>query len=230
MLVVMVMMVLCFIRKAGKLVAKRFCSLHCGQNGISADLIPRGNDERCTRVALTNDGKGIGKAPVGDAIGMRENDAARVLDLIPKKLAEVFHIHLALPCINDGCLRIQRHIVRANVANGADDVAELSDARRLDQDTIGGKLGKNLAKGLSEIADETAADAARIHLGDLNTRVAHKSAVDANLAEFIFNQNEFFSCVRLADQLFDQGRFSRTEKARKHVNFRHDIRPLYKYI
>ena len=223
-----VMVMLGLLRKASELVTERIGLLHGGQDRAARDLAPGRRNERRAGIVLTKDRNRIGKTGIRDAIGMRKDDASGVLDLIAEELTEVFHIHLAFSGVNDRRCGVKDDLIRADVANGTDNVTELTDTRRLDQNTVGRKLCEHLFKCVAEIADEAAADAAGIHFGDLDARVAHKAAVDADLSELVFDQNELFAVIRLCNQLFDQGRFTCTEKARKNVNFRHFSCPLYK--
>ncbi len=61
----------------------------------------------------------------------------------------------------------------------------------------------HLLKRSGEIADQAAADAAGIHLVDLNTGFLHKPTVDANLAKFVLDQHKLLSGIRLFDELFN---------------------------
>ena len=168
---------------------------------------------------LADDGDALGELGVGGLIGVREDDGAGVGDLVAEKLAEVLHIHLALAGVHDRRERIELRLVRRHALDGADHVAEFADARRLDQDAVGGKLGQHLFERAPEITDQTATDAARIHLGNFDPGVLHKAAVDADLSEFVFDQDELFALERLLDEFFDERGFSRAEKARENIDF-----------
>ena len=76
--------------------------------------------------------------------GMREHNAACVLDLIKEKFPEVFQIHLALLGIHHSAGGIALRALGVRLLNGADDVGELADARRLDDDAIGRILCRDL--------------------------------------------------------------------------------------
>ena len=66
-----------------------------------------------------------------------------------------------------------------------------------------------------------AADAAGVHLGDVDAGILQKAAVNADLAEFVFDQHNLFTLERFLDELFDQGRFACTQKAGENINFRY---------
>ena len=83
-------------------------------------------------------------------------------------------------------------------------------------------LLKDLNQRPSEIANQRAADAAGVHLVDLNSRLLHKAAVDADLAEFVLNEDELFSGIGFLDHLFDQGCLASTQKTGVDVNNCHE--------
>ena len=152
---------------------------------------------------------------------MRKNDTACVFDLIAEELAEVFHIHFALGRVHNRAEGVEDGVFEFCVRHRFDDVGELTYPRRFDDDTVGRVLRRDLLQSFGEIADERATDTARIHFGDIDTRVLQKSAVDTDLAEFVLDQNDLFSRVRLFDEFFDKGGLSRAQKSRKNIDFRH---------
>ena len=95
------------------------------------------------------------------------------------------------------------------------------DAGRLDQDAVGRILRNDLLERAAEIAHQRAADAAGVHLRDLDAGLLQKAAVNADLAELILDQDELLAVIGLLDHLFDQSRFARAEKAGININFRH---------
>ena len=152
-----------------------------------------------------------------------ENNGTCIFDLIAEEFAEVFQIHFAFLRIDNGGKTVERDVVAVDLFNGMDDVAEFAHAGGLDDDAVGGEFVQNLGERLLEVADQATANASGIHFGDLNAGVLQKSAVDADLAEFVFDQNDFFAAERFAEQLFDQSGFSGTEEAGDNINFCHRI-------
>ena len=55
------------------------------------------------------------------------------------------------------------------------------------------KLIHNLAQCLSEITNQGAADAARIHFCNVDPGVLQEAAVDSDLAKFILDQNDLLT-------------------------------------
>ena len=156
-------------------------------------------------------------------------------DLIVVELAEVLHIHFDLVHVRNGHKAVQLHgQLLAHALHGAGDVAQLADARRLDEDAVGVVGLNDLFQRLAEVADQTAADAAGVQLVDLNTGLAHKAAVNADLAEFVLDQDDLFARKGFLDELFDKGGLAGTEKAGENVDlgfvFSHSWVPLFRCL
>ena len=61
---------------------------------------------------------------------------------------------------------------------------------------------QHLPQRLAEVAHQGAADAAGVHLGDLDAGVLEKAAVNADLTELIFDQNDLLRLRRLPPAVF----------------------------
>ena len=172
---------------------------------------------------LTNKRNAFFKALFRNAFGVAENDRRRIFNLIVEKFAKVFHIHLAAVSVNNCCKAVELHFVILHRLNRTNNIAELADARRLNDDSVRGILINYLCERRCKIADKTAANAARIHLGNIDSRILHESAVNSDFAEFIFDQNKLFSAECFFDQLFNKRSFACAQKTRKNVYFSHYI-------
>ena len=195
--------------------------LHGLENLRAGDLIPRGGDDRGGGVLLAQHGDAAVELGLTQPVGAGEDDRARVLDLIVEELAEVLHVDAALVRVDDGGEAVELQFVRLDTLHSADDVGELADAGGLDEDAVGAELLEHLLEGLLKVADEAAADAAGIHLVDRDARVLQETAVDGDLAELVFDEDDLLAGIRLGDELLDQRRFPRAEKAGENVNFGH---------
>ena len=118
-------------------------------------------------------------------------------DLVVVKFAKVLDIKLALVGVGDGGGGIDLHAL--HVRDGTDDVAELADAAGLDQDAVGVVFLHHLRQRDGKVAHQGAADAAAVELVDLDARLGHKAAVDADLAELVLDQNQLLALVGLGD-------------------------------
>jgi hypothetical protein len=110
---------------------------------------------------------------------MRQNDTACIFNLIVEEFTEIAHIHLAFVHVGNCGKAVEKNSLACHVLYRANDVRELSNARGLNEDTLGSVSLNHLSERLAEIAHKGAADAAGVHFGNLNARVLHKSAVDA---------------------------------------------------
>ena len=158
----------------------------------------------------------------GGGVGVGQNDTARVLHLVVEEFTEVLHVHLALARIHHGGEAIQHCPFGGGALYGADDVGEFAHARGLNEDAVGCVLGQHLRQGLAEIANQGAADAAGIHLVDLDARLGEEAAVDADLTELVLDEYQLLACVGLSDELFDEGGLTGPKEAGKNVDFGHD--------
>ena len=83
----------------------------------------------------------------------------------------------------------QGHIVGGNLFHGTDDIGQLAYTGRFDDNPVGMVLIYDLGQSLAEITHQTAADAAGVHFGNIDTRVLEETAIDADLTKFIFDKN-----------------------------------------
>ena len=195
--------------------------LHSLQNLCTCNLIPRRRNNGGVPVMLSQKSDAGVQFLLGKSVHMTQNDRARVLHLIVEELTEVLHIHLAFLRIHNSRETVQLNLIIMQILHGNNHVAEFSNARRLDQYPIRGKLLDDLIQRPSEIAYQTTADAARVHLIDLHSSILQKSAVYADFAEFVLNQNDLLVTIRLFNQFFDQRRFSGSKKTGENIYFCH---------
>ena len=145
-----------------------------------------------------------------------------MLDLVQEKLSKVLGIHLALHRVRNCDEAVEEHrFVFGHALYGADDVGQLAHAGRLDDDAVGMIGLDDLFERFAEIAHQRAADAARIHLGNLDAGLLQESAVNADFAEFVLNEHNLLALKRLLQQLFDERGLACAQKPRNNVNFGH---------
>ena len=197
--------------------------LHRREDRLAADVVPRGRDDARLRVVLAQQRDDGLQLLLAHALRAAEQNRAGVFNLVEEELAEVLDVHAALARVRDGhkAAHLGLRDVLFHALDRADHVGELSHAARLDQDAIRVILVDHLAQRLAEVAHQRAADAAGVHLRHLDAGLLHKAAVNADLAEFVFNQNDLLAGKRLFKQFLDQRRLARAKKAGKNINFRH---------
>ena len=72
-----------------------------------------------------------------------------------------------------------------------------------------------------------AADAAGIHLRDLDAGILQKAAVDADLTELVLDQDHFLAMEGLGEELLDERGLTGTQKTRYNVDFCHKTTLLF---
>ena len=220
-LVMVVMFVFLLLRQLLQGGSQGIATLHGGQQLFAVQFVPGGGYNSRGGVLFPQQRHTGIQLFLLHAGGTAEDDGTGVFHLVIEKLAEILHIHFSLGGIHHGGKAVQDDLLDAEILHGADDVAELSNTGRFDEDTVGVIGFQHLAQRLTEIADKAAADAAAVHFGNIDAGLLQKAAVNANLAEFIFDKDDLLAGIGLGDQLFDKGGFARPEKAGENINFSH---------
>ena len=204
-----------------QLLLQRVNVFHCAEDLGTVQLIPIGGDDGGGGILFHHQRHGGSQLFVAAFGGVAEDDAACILHLIAEEFTEVLHVHLAFARIHHGGIAVQLCVFKICILDGLDDVGQLAHARGLDENAVGGILLHYLLQRLAEVAHQRAADAARVDLVDGNARIGKKSAVNADLAEFVFDQHQLFAGVGFFDELFDKGRFAGSQKAGEYIDFSH---------
>ena len=206
-----------------QLVGQIVAALHGRDDLRAGQFIPRGGKDSGLGIVFPQHTHGGVKLGRVRALRAGEEDGACVLHLIVEELAKVFHVDTALQRVHHRHEAVQRKGSAAvpHAFHRGDHVGQLAHAGRLDDDPLGGVGGKHLAQRLAEVAHEGAADAAGVHLGNLDAGLLQETAVDADLAELVFDQDYLLALKCLGQQFFDQRGLARSQKAGDNVNFRH---------
>ena len=216
---------LCFAQKLGNQVA---LTIHNGNDLCTGQFVPIGGHNGGGGVLFLDQGNGCGNLLLVCAAGAAQDDAGCVADLVIIELAKVLHIHFDLVHIGHGHKAVQADRQGlAHTLNSAGHITQLANAGRLDQDAVRMISLHDLFQRLAEIAHQGAADAAGGHLTDLHAAVLQKAAVDADLAELVLDEHQLLALERLRQQLLDQGRLARAQKAGYDVNFCHSENLLF---
>ena len=158
----------------------------------------------------------------GHILRAAQNDRAGMLDLVEEELAEVLDVHLALGHISHGykAVQLHRHVL-GYAFHRVDHIGKLAYAGGLDQNTVGVIGFDHLAQRLAEIAHQRAADAAGVHLVDHDAGFLQKTAIDTDLAKFIFNQHYLLALESLGKQLLNQRGLASAQKTGNNINLGH---------
>ena len=224
-LLMMVMMVR-FLLQLLQLLCQGSIAFHSLQQLISGQLLPRCGYDGSLRIALTEQGdRPIQLLPV-DAVRTGKDNSLGGFHLVIIKLAKITHIDLDLGGIYHRHRVSQCHLFTGKLLHCAHHIRQLAHTGRLDQDPVRGILLQHLLQCLTEIANQTAANTAGVHLRDLDACLLQKTAVNADLTKLIFDQHQLLTLVAFLDQFFDQRSFTCTQKAGINIDLCHDTHLL----
>ena len=210
--VVLVMALESVLFKLFHLLGKGVAVLHGGKYFRTRKLLPGRGYKRRLGVVLANELYGVFKLVFARNVGVGEDYAVCRFYLVVEEFAEVLHIHFAL-CGVDYCrISVYFAVFELGAVYGAYDVGELANARRLYENSVGIVLFAHLFKCLGKVADERAANATGVELVYFYACILQKSAVYADIAEFVFYKHEFFARIRFFNQLFYERGFARAEE------------------
>ena len=198
---------------------------HSLQQLSAGQFVPGGNYQGCGLIMLPQQRHGGIQLGLGDIGGTGEDDGGCGLDLVVIEFAKILHIELDLACISHSHLEIHHHIVAGDLLHGSNHIAELAHTGGFDDDAVGIVLLDDLHQGLTEIAHQAAADATGVHLGDVDARILQEATVDADLAEFVFDEHQVLALVGFLDHFLDEGGLTGAEEAGVNINLGHKNEP-----
>ena len=192
------------------------------QNSLSVKLGQRRCNDRRLGVMGPEQFHHFRSLRVAGLISPCQDDSTGVLDLVNKELTKVLDIQFGLGSVYDRDSAVQYHIrVFCYTIDSGHDFGELADTGGLDQDALR-RIGiHDFPERGAEITYQRAADTAGIHFTDLNPGLFQKASVDADLTEFVLDQNYFGARQGVSEELFDQGCLSGSQKTGYNVNFCH---------
>ena len=199
-------------------------AFHRLHNLLALQLLPGGGDDGGVGVLFLNHGHCTGNFFLPAGIGAAQDNGIGMADLVVVKLAKVFHVQFYLVYIGHGHKAVQLH--RPLPGNGLHRlgyIAEFAHAGGFNHNPVGLVLVNHLNERLAEIPHQAAADAAGVHLGNLNASFLQKAAINANFAKFVFNQHQLLACVGFGNEFFNQCGFAGSQKAGKDINLGHGI-------
>ena len=118
-------------------------------------------------------------------------------------------------------MKLHLHVFRGGLYR-SDDIRELSHSGGLNDDPIRFEFLRYLPERALKIPDQRTADAALIHLPDLNPGILEEAAVDADLSKLIFDEHDLLPLQRFRQKLPDKARLSGPQEAGDNIYFCHD--------
>ena len=169
-LMVVVMMIvgmdqLCHILCQGSL------AFHSGDKLLAGKLAPGGSYDGSLFVMLPKHSHSILQLVLGDGICTGEDDGRSRFHLVVVELTKVLHIDLYLAGIYHSNGIAQLHIMAGHLFHSADDITELAHAGGLNDHPVRSVSGDHLLQSLAKVAHQAAADAAGVHLGNVDARI-----------------------------------------------------------
>ena len=226
MLVVMVVMMMLVVRLVRDLLENLrnevAAAFHGGEQLLAGQVLPRGGDDAGVLIQAAQHGNGLVEALLRALSRAGQQDGTGMRHLILEKLTEVLEVHFCLERVNNGYKAVQLNL-EVSVLYRSDNVRQLADAGRLDQDAVRMVLVHNIVQRLAEVANQRAADTACVHLVYNNAGILEKAAVNADLTELVLDQNNLLTLERIGQQTLDEGRLAGTQKTGNNINFSHAL-------
>ena len=205
--------------------SQRCLALHCRNQLLTGQFAPGSGNKGSNFIMLTDQGNRCIQLVLCDHIGTRQNDGGCGFDLVVVELTKVLHVNLHLTCIADSNGIAQSDFIVGDLLNGTQNIGQLANTGGFDDNTVRIVLGDHFLQSLAKVTDQAAADATGIHFGDVDAGILQEAAVNTNLSELIFDQNQLLTLVSLRDHLLDQGSLTGTQETRVNVNFCHNCTP-----
>ena len=158
---------------------------------------------------------------LGNGVGTGQNDSVGSFHLIIVELTEILHIHLHLAAVHYGHSESQLYFRIGYLLHGSHHVTELANAGRLDYNALRIILSDNLFQSFTKVTHQAATDAAGVHFRNINTGILQETAINADLAEFIFNKHQLLAGIGFLNHLFNKGGFTCSQETGININFRH---------
>ena len=206
----------------GKLLSQSSLAFHSGDQLLAGQLTPRGSYDGSFFVMLPEHSYSVIQLILGDGIRAGKDDGRSGFYLVIIELAKVLHVDLDLAGVyhRNGIPKL--YIVAGNLLHSADHIAKLAYAGGLDNNPVGRIGGNNLLQSFAEIAHQAAADTAGVHLGNVDSGILQKAAVNADLTKFIFDQHQLLALIAFGDHLFNKGGLTCAQKAGININLCHN--------
>ena len=197
-------------------------AFHGGEQLLAGQVLPRGGDDAGVLIQAAQHGNGLVKALLRALSRAGQQDGTGMRHLILEKLTEVLEVHLGLERVNNRDEAVQLNL-EVRVLYRSDNIRQLADAGRLDQDAVRMVLVHNIVQRLAEVANQRAADAACVHLVYNNASILEEAAVNADLTELVLDQNNLLTLERIGQQTLDESRLASTQKTGNNINFSHAL-------
>jgi hypothetical protein len=220
-LMLMMVVMLVLLLQLGQLCCQGCLAFHGLQQLCAGELIPGSGDNGGLLIVLPDQGNGGIQLILGHHIGTGQDDGGSSFDLVVIELTKVLHVDLHLTGIADSHGVTQGHILIGHLLHSADHIGQLAHAGGLDNDAVGVVLCDDLLQSLAEVTHQGAADAAGVHLGDVDACILQEAAVDADLTKFILDEHQLLTGIGLLDHFLNEGGLACTQETTVNINLGH---------
>ena len=228
-MVMMVMMCMLFLQLS-QFCCKSCLAVHCLQQLLAGQFTPGGCYNGSLCIMLPEHSNCSIQLCLRNGIRTGQDNGRSSFHLVVVEFTEVLHIDLYLTGIHNCHSITQGNRIAGNLVYGTNNVRQLAYTRGLNDDPVGSILLNNLSQRLAEVTHQRAANAARIHLGNVDTSILQESAVNTDFTKFVFNQDQFLALIGLLNHFLDQSGLAGSQKAAVNINFRHIQHLLLKII
>ena len=218
-MVTMLMMMPVFFLQLGHLSSQGSLSFHGRDQLFTSQLIPGRCDDGCLLVVLAQHCHSSIQFGLRHRIGAGQNDGRCGFNLIVVELAEVLHIDFHLTAVHNSHSIAQSDLISHNLLHSTNDIGQFAHTGGFNDNAVRIVLLNNLSQSLAEIAHQRAADTAGVHFSDIDAGILQETAIDADLAEFIFDENQLLSLIGLLNHFLDKGGLTCTQKTGIDINF-----------
>ena len=221
MVVLMLFLHLCQLRCQGGLALQGSHQLLAGQ------IAPGSGDDGGLLVMLAQQGHSSIQLGLRHGIGTGQDNRGSGLDLVVVEFTEVLHVDLHLAGIHNCHSVAQGDLLVGDLLHCADNIRQLAHAGGLDHNAVGVILFDHLGQRFAEVTHQGAADAAGVHLGDVDASILQETAVNADLAKLVFDEDQLLACIGLLDHFLNEGSLACAQKAGININFHRKHLPLF---
>ena len=218
---VVVMMVLMLFLELCQIGGQSCLTFHGLQQLLTGQFTPGSGNHSSLCIMLSQHLHSSIQLLLGDGIGTGEDDGGSGLHLVVIELTKVLHIDLYLTGIHHRHGIAQGHVVAHHLVDSTDDIGQLAHAGGLDENAVWMVLVNHLLQSLAKVAHQGAADAAGIHLGNVDACILQEATVNADFTEFIFDEHQLLTGICLLDHFLNQSGLACTQEAAVNINLCH---------
>ena len=225
----MVVMMMLFLELC-QLGSQSCLAFHCLQQLLTGQFTPGSGDHGSLCIVLSQHLHSGIQLFLRNGIGTGQDDGRCGLHLVVIELTEVLHVDLYLTGVYNSHGVAQCHFVAHDLVHSADNIGQLANAGGLDENPVGMVLLNDLLQSLAKVTHQGAADAAGVHLGNVDAGILQEAAVNADFAELIFDEHQLLTGIGLLDHFFNQSSLACTQEATVNIDFCHKTHLLFKII